>query len=630
MGSVTIHLLVEKSLKEGGNSGLSAAKMITDANDFQFESVSHILSADSSLAELMDLVVPKLLNADTTTLSKNDKLQQLTILDLSYNPVKNISNICRDNTDTVGPKSKTLQSMNWYPSGKICFLPLPSTATITSTSASIKDIIEKGDELMLQKFLTWQSRNVVADEDFAYNDPNIIQNQHHHNSEKKKDDEGVQWTGVGADSTAATQQRLKPSEIFTAVSTRSDNDNDNEQHSKKPPAKKKRSEKQRSQRLDTLIQNLTAKSSSSSSSSSKDGGGKKKRVSDKVRTMLIKSRAEGNKKLRMEDRFHLELLQLIDNGEENDDFIKSNDETTTTTSYKFFSRVTTAGRVASSVAGTIGNRKSVEFLVSFPPGNTKDDTTNIKYRRLPNTMSLHDAQQAGFLQEFDVVVIRIFSIDRDDEFGQSKSVLDAESDVDSENNDEVDDDVVMQIESPSESSCAPMNKDTSSIEANEQDDDNRLQQRLHLIYQTASFDDNQKSSKKKKPVSKQVQAMLMKSKSTGNKGVKPNDRVHFDTVIFRDDGSEDRGACSSSFRFFSKRISVDELISTFQNEKDLQNVEIITSQSCSSSSLGCIYKKLTPSQATIEETVKLGLLVDFGRIIVRSTVSDSTGKLPSA
>lgn len=621
MGSVTIHLLVEMSLK-----GLIAGD--DNADDFQFESLSHILPADSSLAELMDLVVLKLLNNDdTTTLSKNDKLQQLTILDLSYNPVKNISTICRANTDTTGPKSKTLQSMNWYPSGKICFLPLPST-TITSSTTSITDI-EKGDELMLQKFLTWQSRNVVKDEDFAYNDPNIIHNQHHHNLEKKTHDEGVQWTGVGADSTAATQQRLKPSEIFTAVSTRSDNDNDHEdiqQHSKKPPAKKKRSEKQRSQRLDTLIQKLAAKSSSS-----KDGGGKKKRVSDKVRTMLIKSRAEGNKKLRMEDRFHLELLQIIDNGEENDDDIKCSDEAATT-SYKFFSRVTTAGRAASSVAGSIGNRKSVEFLVAFPPVSTKDDTTNIKYRRLPNTMSLHDAQQAGWLQEFDVVVIRIFSIDRDDEFGQSKSVLDSDSDVDSENNNEVDDDVVMQSEFPSESSCASMNKDTSSMKDDEQDDDNRLQQRLHLIYQTASFDDKQKSTKKKKPVSKQVQAMLMKSKSTGNKSIKPNDRVHFDTVIFRDDGSEDiEGSCSSSFRFFSRRMSIDELIATFQNEKDLpNNVEIITSQSCSSSSLGCIYKKLTPSQATIEETVKLGLLEDFGRIIVRLTLSDCKGKLPSA
>ena len=95
MGSVTIHLLVEKSLK-GGNSGLIAGD--DDADDFQFESVSHILPADSSLAELMDLVVLKLLNNDdtpTTTLSKNDKLQQLTILDLSYNPVKSISNKIR-------------------------------------------------------------------------------------------------------------------------------------------------------------------------------------------------------------------------------------------------------------------------------------------------------------------------------------------------------------------------------------------------------------------------------------------------------------------------------------------------------------------------------------------------------
>jgi hypothetical protein len=314
---------------------------------------------------------------------------------------------------------------------------------------------------MLQKFLKWQSRNVVKDEDFAYNNP-LIQNHRFIAATK----EGVLWTGIGADN---TQLRMKPSDIFTAVSHRSDNyDDDNKQcgqrEQSKPPPKKKRSEKQRTQRLDSLIQNLAQATTV----------GKKKRVSDKVRNMLIKSRAEGNKKIRMEDRFHLELLHLIDVEDSSTKNAASNG-----TSYLFFSRVTTAGKVASSVAGPIGNSKSVEFLVSFPPGIDGVTTT---YRRLPNTMSLHEAQQAGYLQEFDMVVIRMFSIDRHDEFSQSKSVLDPDDD---ENENEAEE---MLIESSGECSSIPpigatVEQDTCSSEVNEQVD--HLQQRFHMAYQTA-------------------------------------------------------------------------------------------------------------------------------------------------
>jgi hypothetical protein len=585
MGSVTIHLLVEKSLTTAGVSTEN------DDDDFHFESMSHILAADSSLAEVMDLV-------EVNLFTNEQKLQNITILDLSYNPVKNISSIVRLNTEQSGPMSKTLQFMNWYPSGKLCILPNPARKTDTD--------IEKGDEVMLQRFLKWQSRNVVQDEDFAYNNP-TIQNQHFVAPISK---EGVQWIGVGADK-HETQQVMKPSEIFSAVSNRADNDHthqDEQDEQKKPPAKKKRSEKQRTQRLDALIQDLAQ-------STSKDG--KKKRVSDKVRTMLIKSRADGNKKLRMEDRFHLEVRRLIDDGDMSaSNTAASNETAATTTSYNFFSRVTTAGRVASTVSGSIDKNKSVEFLVSFK--------NNKNYRRLPNTMSLHDAQQAGWLQEFDAVVIRTFPLERDDEFGQSKSVLDPESDVDSENEAEA-----MELESRSITSSTGTSltdKDVGVCNTEVDVQDDHLQQRLHMIYNMTTS--AEKSTKKKKPVSKQVQRMLMKSKSTGNKGIKPDDRVHLDTVIFHDDGSENiDGAYSTSFRFFSKRLSVENLVSSFQDET-AQNVEILVSQPCETSSMGCVYRNLPPSKLTLEEAVKQGLLEDFGRIIVRLTSSDCPGNVP--
>jgi len=585
MGSVTIYLLVEKSLTAAGV--LSATE--DDGDDFHFESMSHILPADSSLAELMDLVELK-------SFTNEQKLRNITILDLSYNPVKNISSIVRMNTEHSGPMSKTLHYMSWYPSGKLCILPLSSNKSMTDTD------IEKRDELMLQRFLKWQSRNVVQEEDFAYNNP-AIQNQRIVAPSNNRD--GVKWTGVGAGK-HHTEQIMKPSEIFSAVSNRDHNDythQDEQSGQKKPPAKKKRSEKQRTQRLDALIQNLAQ-------TTSKDG--KKKRVSDKVRTMLIKSRADGNTKLRMEDRFHLEILQLIDDGDMSASNAAASNETAAT-SYKFFSRVTTAGKVASCISGSICKTKSVELLVS---SNKKN------YRRLPNMMSLHDAQQAGWLQEFDAVVIRTFSLERDDEFGQSKSVLDPESDVDSEN-----EAGAMEIESRSVScsnGALPADKDACDTEVDAQAD--HLQHRLHMIYNMTS---GEKSTKKKKPVSKQVQRMLMKSKSTGNKVIKPDDRVHLDTVIFYDNGSEDiDGAYSSSFRFFSKRTSVENLASTFQDEKAKNVVEIVVSQPCKASSIGCVYQNLLPSKLTLEEAVKQGLLEDFGRIIVRLTSSGCHGHLP--
>lgn len=565
MGSVTIHLLVEKSLSTG--------VPLTKDDDFNFDSTSHILPADSSLAELMDLVQVKSLCNNV------DKLEKLTTLDLSYNPVKNISSIVRMNTERSGPRSKTLQSLNWYPSGKLCILP----------TASNSDSKEE-DEEMLQRFLKWQSRNVVHEEDFAYNDPTIQKQQH---STVNKKEEGVQWTGVGAEN----HQSLKPSEIFSAVSSRADNDGihqDGQQGHKKPPTKKKRSEQQRTQRLDTIIQNLEARAS-------KDG--KKKRVSEKVRTMLIKSRAEGNKKLRMEDRFHLEVLCLIDSGDAST--ATPSDETTSASSYKFFSRVTTAGRVASSVSGPVGKSMSVELLVSV----------NNNYRRLPNTMSLHDAQQSGWLQEFDTVIVRTFSLERDDGFCQSRSVLDPESDDDDGENDEMDD---MQVELKSaeeEAVASPSNGD--GVRHPEVDDQaNHFQQRLHMIYNTSSFET---SAKKKKPASKQVHRMLMKSKSRGDKGIKPDDRVHLDTIIFRDDGSEDINVtCSSSFRFFSKRTSIEHLVSIFQ-EENAANVEILVPQPCESCSLGCVYQQISPANLTLEEALEREFLEDFGRLIVRVT-----------
>ena len=63
--------------------------------------------------------------------------------------------------------------------------------------------------------------------------------------------------------------------------------------------------------------------------------------------MLIKSRSEGDAKLRIEDRFHLEVVRMWDAGRGGTD--------AATALYRFYLREASAGRVASSVPPGAGD-----------------------------------------------------------------------------------------------------------------------------------------------------------------------------------------------------------------------------------------------------------------------------------
>ena len=310
MGYTTIYILIESSLFGGTVPTISSS---ASANDtiFQFTTIPHTTSADTSLIELMGFIFSNIKHTSTaSTDTDGNNLTtldwKLSILDISYHPAKIITPLVTEYTQVTGTKSKTLQSMGWYPSGKLVVLPHPA-------------VNGESEEHLLNKFLEWQSRNVLQHEEFAYNDGGGVTNRriadnNNHTAAAASSSTGVQWTGAGAASSSLQNTALiKPSEIFTAVEQRSDAEILQEQHAReqaiasagndkpKKKKKKKRTEKERAQRLDTLLQNLDDKS----------GKKKKKAVSAQVRKMLLKQKSEGNKKLRMEDRFHLEIVCLI-------------------------------------------------------------------------------------------------------------------------------------------------------------------------------------------------------------------------------------------------------------------------------------------------------------------------------
>ena len=244
-------------------------------------------------------------------------------------------------------------------------------------------------------------------------------------------------------------------------------------------------------------------------------------------------------------------------------------------------------------------------------------------------MSLHDAQSSGYVNEFDVIVIRIYALNGDD--GGSKSVLEEGSDSDnddmrSDEEDEVDTDTKptsMEVDSESSDALAPQQPQKVAQQ--------ELQQRIHIVFQCLEDNNNNNNNsnpakKKKKPVSKQVRSMLIKSKSTGNVRVKPEERLYLEVILFHDDqqpgASISKDTVSSSYRFFSKINDMQHIITvcgTGSNPgkaSDSAQVELIVERPDNNAAEGCVYQAL-PKALTLGDAIQQGHIENFGRVLVR-------------
>ncbi|EJK65250.1 hypothetical protein THAOC_13914 [Thalassiosira oceanica] len=467
MGDATVYILIEDP----------------SSCDMRFHEDVAVLSADASIAELMETVLGLLGRRYGSSSADLDKVAA--IIDASYSPARLITSQARQFRDNSGPSSRTLQAMGWFPSGKIVILLRG----------------KNNEDDLLNDFLVWQSKVLQEEHDVAYNNPG--------RSESKHPAGNVQWVGAGA---STSGQTLKPSQIFSAVEARADGDqvadetSQRRSTSKRP--RKKQSDAERAKRLDSLLKHLAEGKSKTKK--------KNAAVSGKVRTMLLKSRSEGNKKLRMEDRFHLEILRLVDLPP---DEASDADPVNETSPYQFFSKQTTAGRVASSLASNLGDKRSAEFLVKANVNSTLAEEA--RYRRLPNTMTLQEAEKRGFLQDFDIILIRIYSLSaasEADRFGPSKSVLDA----DSEDEPDADDSSVV----PTESNGTAEKVEAATLDGDSSSSSLSSEWQQQITSMIESIDEaSEEPNRKKKKVSKQVQNMLIKSKAKGDKSVKQANRV---------------------------------------------------------------------------------------------------------
>jgi hypothetical protein len=257
-------------------------------------------------------------------------------------------------------------------------------------------------------------------------------------------------------------------------------------------------------------------------------------------------------------------------------------------------------------------------------------------------MTLHDAERAGWIREFDVVLVRIYSLltiieGTNTNDGPSNSVLDHDSD-DEElpggdddkpiggNNatlfcDEGRDEIAVADDIKADVICSKFSGDSNS-----QLQQRLLQQRIHAIY--LSLDETKDTRTKKKPVSKQVHNMLMKSKASGNSRMKQEDRIYIKVILFHDNESTTDAPPLSSYRFFSKQNNIQQIITAV-----IDGESSMTNSDNDKTDGGCIeliarcqkdpsYQAL-PTSLTLGDAIEMGFIENFGTVLIRSLGNDN-------
>lgn len=353
---------------ENETSTLNGAKM---------KQMQKRIGADSSLREAMDIMcslISEKVNIDNKCMKDVNEEGKWSFIDCSYHPPKTVE-ITASNNDYTGPNSITLQKLGWFPSAKIIIVEKNSIAEkdILSCKNEVMRWCDYGEQHMIETSTQSNNTNMPA----AAAQIMIKDNQ----------------TGM-----LKPTSKLNPSELLHQVTTRFDSDGDDitkEHQDTKDTSDVRRTEEERCLKMDKAIEKLNSKNKK---------GNKNKKVNDKVRQMLIKSRAKPgdttSKKLRQEDRIYLEVLIVHINSDDN--YNSNNDAL----GYYYFSKMVSIGKIATSFLKAA--KANVEFVVNMSSDGNGVSTGNNRYYTLPNIMRLYEAKQKKYVNDFDRVIVRVY------------------------------------------------------------------------------------------------------------------------------------------------------------------------------------------------------------------------------
>lgn len=552
-------------LKTSGSFIMGDSRIsISLENEGLSKSCSVLLPADASLAELMNEVKTRLFseinqqytfhNCGTgTTKDHEDNIELcLAIYDCTLNPPTDVTDHVNKFFATTGPNSITLQSLGWFPSAKL--------VVFDSRNDSLRDSL-------------FQS-NLHRDEDFEYNLPN---GEYSQKVEKHP-------TVLPSQLMDVSQYRMNSGSVETSSSSL--------------PSKpvKKRTEKERRTKLDALILKL-------------DESSKKSKVSSQVRKMLIKSRAEGNNNIRVEDRFYIDTVLTIDDCDRKEESFSQEEEEKHTVVHYFFGRSCNIGHVVSKVVNglNIGNEKMAELLVLDRKLTSSSEVKNSVYRRLPNMLPIYEAERLGYIENFDRVIVQIF----DKKAGETTSLL--TSLCDERTNDSIDQNVETELldQSSDQEASNHENKSVVSMDKVDVPSDDQLKLYIKIKHAIEKFDAMNQKKVKTSKVSEKVRQMLMKSKAKGNKKCHEKDRLYLEVLCIQSNYT-----VSSSFVFMSKFDQIKKLVNGLPNwNASESDFTIFIEANLDDKSVDPCYRVL-PCELKCMDAEEQGFLKSFQRIIL--------------
>ena len=201
------------------------------------------------------------------------------------------------------------------------------------------------------------------------------------------------WGGqrVEGNSTVITDdgKRQKVSEVMEAVENRFNNAELKLPPPKPKPKPKKESSSNLSEKIDKLNKIIDT-----------SGSNKKKKISEKVRQMLIKSKAEGIKSLRQEDRFYCEVV-----------VVRNEEKVEPQSAHMFFSLQSSVGKVADVLSHKFA-LPGCKLLIKTASGDVKS---------CGSLVYLVDLVRNKVLLQFDRIYVGSLDVEEVEEFNISKS-----------------------------------------------------------------------------------------------------------------------------------------------------------------------------------------------------------------
>ena len=299
--------------------------------------------------------------------SEKQQKHSFKLWDITTQPQKDITSWpLIDYPELTGPKSKTLHDAGCFPSGT--WIALPIDMHPSQFSNADYDDVQYNKHTNLSE--TDNGKSTLLE--FVDNSFGAI-------------------GGTSSVSSSAGAVRLLPSQVMANVTKRFESDeqimNDNDSTSREEAIRLRLQHKvqqrqvqlERTKKLDERILMLEEQSS-----------GKNKKVSNQVRKMLVKSRATGDKKLKMQDRIYFECV-VDDNG------------AALSRQFAYFSPQATFASIASYFPSNNGGTNSEVLIKRLD----RDDATKSTYRRFPVTLRVYEAIADKYLTEdVDTVVIR--------------------------------------------------------------------------------------------------------------------------------------------------------------------------------------------------------------------------------